>query len=242
MIEHVSATTATAAEQPRMKVLVADDDAASCRFLCDALRSLGVLAKPSHDGLSALAAARTEKFGLLLLDCRMPGAGAMQVLAALRDDPHAASSKAAAIATSADMTPTDRHMLLDAGFAKVLLKPCTVTDLRVMLAPFGVDAGVVLDDRAALDSSGDAATMQALRSLLRAELIQLNTDLDTLEHDHTALAERLHRLRSSCGFCGAAALSQQTMLLQAQLKSGAAPVSLEPFQLAMQATLDALPA
>lgn len=239
---HASATTVTAPEQPRKKVLVADDDAASCRFLCDALRSLGVLAKPSHDGFSALAAARAEKFDLLLLDCRMPGAGAMQVLAALRDDPHAASGQAAAVATSADMTSADRQALLDAGFARVLLKPCTMADLAAMLKLSGVDAGVVLDDRVALESSGDAATMQALRGLLRAELIQLSSDLERLERDHAALADRLHRLRSSCGFCGAAVLSQQTMLLQAQLKNEGAAVSLAPFQQAVQATLDALPA
>jgi two-component system OmpR family response regulator len=240
MPDHAYAKVLDLAQPRSPRVLVADDDAASCRFLCDALRSLGMLARPSHDGFSALGMARAEKFDLLLLDCRMPGAGARQILASLREEAHAASTEAVAVATSADMTATDRQALLTAGFARILLKPCTVADLEALLRQLDIGTRVVLDDRAGLDSSGDAATMQALRGLLHAELVQLIADLDMLENDRAALAERLHRLRSSCGFCGAAALSQQTVLLQGQLASDAASASLQPFRAAVQATLVAL--
>lgn len=241
MPDHAYATPLPAIRQLRSRVLVADDDAASCRFLCDALVSLGVNPQPSHDGLSALARARAERFDLLLLDCRMPGAGALKVLASLRNEPAAASGRAVAVATSADVTAADRQALLGAGFAQILIKPCTVADLKNVLELIDGRASCVLDDRAALDCSGDAATMQALRGLMRAELIQLSGDLHRLATDHAALAERLHRLRSSCGFCGAAALSQQTVLLQRQLQHDPASMSLELFRQTVQATLEALP-
>lgn len=241
MPDHPRATATESSRPHPARVLVADDDAASCRFLCDALRSLGVVAHPMQDGSAALALARAERFDLLLLDCRMPGAGARQILSALRDDPHAASAQTVAVASSADITTADEVALRQAGFAGVLLKPCKVADLAAVLELLVDGSGCLLDDGAAIDSSGSAATMLALRGLLRAELLQLGADLEALKADRHALGERLHRLRSSCGFCGAAALSRQTVLLQGQLNNQGTPVTLEPFRHAMQATLDALP-
>ncbi|GGY19514.1 hypothetical protein GCM10008098_09800 [Rhodanobacter panaciterrae] len=229
------------ATQPR--VLVADDDPGSCRFLCDGLRSLGAQAETCTDGMAALERARSETFDLLLLDCRMPGAGALQILGSLRDDAQAGSADSIAVATTAELGPGDRQPLLDAGFSEILLKPCGLADLRRMLAlvqPDRFDA-CVLDDRAALSTSGDATTMRALRLLLREELALLHQELDSLSQDPAGFSERLHRLRSSCGFCGAASLSSQTILLQQQLSHhGATPAALARFRKALLATLQAL--
>ncbi len=225
------------------RVLVADDDPGSCRFLCDALGSMGARAEACMDGMVALQRARTESFDLLLLDCRMPGAGALQILAALREDAQARSAESIAVATTAELAPGGHKSLLDAGFSEILLKPCGLAELRRVLAlvqPDRHDAGL-LDDHAALTTTGDATTMRALRLLLREELALLYQELDALSPDRTGFSERLHRLRSSCGFCGAAALSAQTMLLQRQLEQGAAmPVALARFRRALLATLQAL--
>jgi CheY-like chemotaxis protein len=225
------------------RVLVADDDPGSCRFLCDGLRSLGAQAESCTDGLAALERARTEAFDLLLLDCRMPGAGALQILDLLRDDAQARSVDSVAVATTAELEPGDRQPLLAAGFSEILLKPCGLADLRRMLAlvqPDRFDA-CVLDDRVALSTSGDATTMRALRLLLREELALLHQELDALSRDRDGFSERLHRLRSACGFCGATALSSQTILLQQQLSyHGATPAALARFRKALLATLQAL--
>jgi CheY-like chemotaxis protein len=225
------------------RVLVADDDPGSCRFLCDGLRSLGAQAEACTDGMAALERVRSETFDLLLLDCRMPGAGALQILGLLRDDAQACSADSVAVATTAELAPGDRQPLLAAGFSEILIKPCALADLRRMLAlvqPDRLDA-CVLDDRAALNTSGDAITMRALRLLLREELALLHQELDSLSRDPVDFSERLHRLRSSCGFCGAAALSSQTILLQQQLSQhGATPAALARFRKALQATLQAL--
>jgi HPt (histidine-containing phosphotransfer) domain-containing protein len=83
--------------------------------------------------------------------------------------------------------------------------------------------------------------MQALRLLLREELALLHQELDSLSQDHAGFGERLHRLRSSCGFCGAAALSSQTILLQQQLSQhGATSAALARFRKVLLATLRAL--
>jgi len=118
----------------------------------------------------------------------------------------------------------------------------TKDDLRRVLALAQAGSpSCVLDDGAALHSSGDTTTMRALRLLLREELTLLQHDLDELSRDGTAFADRLHRLRSSCGFCGATALANQTIQLQQQLSSrDTAPAALHRFRSALQATLQAL--
>lgn len=224
------------------RVLVADDDPGSCRFLGDGLRSLGATVDICVNGEAALTRARTERFDLLLLDCRMPDSGAMHILTCLRRDAQAGSADSVAVATSAELTPDDRRRLLAASFSEVLLKPCTLDDLqRVLALAHGPEADGVLDDGAALSSSGDAATMRALRLLLREELAQLQRELDGLARDPAAFGERLHRLRSSCGFCGAGALARQAVLMQQQLtRDGATPAAVGRFRSAIRATLRAL--
>lgn len=225
------------------RVLVAEDDPASLRFLCDGLTSIGAKTRAHADGAAALACARAEHFDLLLLDCRMPNAGALEILAALRGDTNARSRESFAVASSAEITVTDRDQLLTAGFGEVLLKPCTLNDLKRLLAlaqPSDASA-FTLDDHAALVSTGDVGTMQALRQLLRAELVTLQQELSELNDDRARFNDRLHRLRSSCGFCGASALATQAAALQKQLTgTDNAPVSLAHFRKTLQATLDAL--
>jgi len=227
-----------------VRVLVADDDASSRLFLAEALRSLGLEADACHDGPSAIAMARRQVFDLLLLDCRMPGAGAEEVLTTLRNDPQARSTDCTAVATSAEMSLTERQRLLAAEFSEVLQKPCNLADLRRILALVlaGANTAPLLDDALALATMGDTEVVKAMRVLLRVELAALYQDLDELLEDTATLAERLHRLRSSCGFCGAAALGAQATVLQRHLKLGhrgsLAPLS--RFRRSLLSTIEAL--
>ena len=233
------------ANPPFVRVMVADDDPSSCRFFADGMRSLGAQVEVVTDGLSALERARAEAFDLLLLDCRMPGGGALQILTLLRNDALASSAESLAVATTAWLEPRDRQPLLAAGFSEILIKPCGLANLRRVLAQVqpGRHDAPILDDQAALIATGEETTMRALRQLLRDELTQLDQDLDQLSHDSASFSERLHRLRSSCGFCGATALSTQAVLLQRQLElHDAPPASLARFHKALLATLRALDA
>ena len=242
MSERPETTPFHAATPTHPRILVADDDPGSCRYLGDGLRSLGATVETCVDGETALARARAENFDLLLLDCHMPDGGALRILTQLRGDTQARSAESVAVATSAELAPVDRRQLLGAGFSEVLLKPCTLADLQHVLSLAHADPqDCVLDDGAALYSSGDPATMRALRGLLRDELALLQRELDSLSQDVAAFADRLHRLRSSCGFCGATALAQRTVLMQQQLsRDGSTPAALASFRKAIQATLLAL--
>jgi len=229
---------------PPPNVLVADDDEASRRFLHDALQALGARVIGCSDGPEALRAASIESFDLLLLDCRMPGSGAREVLAALRADRAAASRGGVAVATTAELALPLRAELLAEGFGDILIKPCRVDDLRrvMSLTPAYMRRLPVLDDTAALLASGDSTTMAALRQLLQQELLVLCNELEQLSEDAVGLRERLHRLRSSCGFCGTTALSAQVVSLQQQLTSRPAMVdqAMTHFRSVLIETLEAL--
>jgi CheY-like chemotaxis protein len=226
------------------QLLVADDDPSTREFLRGALAAMGFVVTLADDGAQALALARARRFDALLLDCRMPSSGAIDVLVALHRDPAAASRDAVAMATSAEMPADLRQTLRDAGFACVIEKPCRIASLANALgATLGVACDApLLDDEEALLATGDAATMQALRSLFRDELVQLMPELDSLANDPASLVERMHRLRSACGFCGATRLAAQAKALQEHLMETrwASPVALRRFRSELDLTLAAL--
>jgi two-component system, OmpR family, response regulator len=229
---------------PAAHVLVADDDAISLSFLGDALHQLGARVTLSPDGGSALEQARTVAFDLLILDCRMPDTGAASVLARLRGEPEALSACSPAVASSAELDANEQRTLLAAGFHGVLLKPCTLKDLQVILSlamPHRQHLPV-LDDGLALSASGSPAVVQALRGLFYQELVTIDRELDELSRDTCVLEARLHKLRSSCGFCGAASLSEHIACLQTHLKLAhqGAMLPLSEFRQSLRLTMAAL--
>lgn len=232
---------------PGPLVLLAEDDDTSRHFLAEALRQLGCRVEACADGGAALRLAADRRFDLLLMDCRMPGAGAMQVLGQLRDNPQAASRTTVAIATSAELDDRLHEELRQSGFVAALAKPLSLQALESALAPVlpvpPVATGdATLDDVAALRSSGNTETMRALRSLFDDELRRLMQDLDALARQPTEFGERLHRLLASCGFCGATALARQTASLKRRLADGGVVDDdvLAAFRTAVAATLKGL--
>jgi len=175
------------------------------------------------DGAEALARGQEHRFDLLLLDLAMPGLGGIEVLARLRVDAGAASRRSPALATSADLSAAQQRWLRQHGFAGAVGKPVALEALLQALAAYrdGVIGEVrepsaplyrtgvgLLDDDAALIACGDRAVVAGLRRIFHAELVAFPAELEVLLRldGEMALRDRLHRLRSSCGFCGAAGL------------------------------------
>lgn len=231
-------------QDTKRQLLVADDDPSTRQFLSGALAGHGYAVTLVQDGAEALEMARATRFDALLLDCRMPRAGAIEVLSTLRQEPAAASHAATALATSAEVPASLRTELLNAGFVGVIEKPCRIASLvEALAATLGIEGELrILDDDAGLTAAGDPNTMQALRQLLRAELVELSAALAPLAKDPAELVERLHRLRSACGFCGAARLGAQAKVLQGHVRETRVviPEALARFEAELGATLTAL--
>jgi len=208
------------------RVLIVDDDPVSLHFLASAMGGLDCNVVAVGAGAEALTAARWAAFDLLLLDRRLPDMNGAQLLAALRT----AGVGAPAVATSAEVDREIDTQLRLAGFVDVLAKPLTLDTLRQRLQPLlaSPDASALkLDDvldnasaRAAIGS--DAEALRALRSLFAVELNEIEREWahaqDTIDQ------ERLHRLRASCGFCGAVALGAAAKRLEDALRSNSPDV------------------
>ena len=225
------------------RVLLAEDDPVSASFLTEALQALGLEVQWCADGAGALALAREEAFALLLLDCRLPGMGAKDIVTALRSDGKAASRHAPVLASSADLGPGLERELLTAGCQCVLAKPLRLEDLeRSLQACLAAHSLALIDDRAGLQASGSTRNLQALRGLFLAELEALSLELSRLAGEPQALYERLHRLRASCGFCGAKALAEacRQLGMQAGISGPGRTGALEAFRRPLAATIEAL--
>ena len=219
------------------KILLAEDDPASGRFLSTAMEALGCRVVCLADGLAALHAATSQRFDLLVLDRRLPQLDGVSLLLQLRDHVGAASRMAPAIATSAEWDDVQRQAMRGAGFAGMLQKPCTASQLQHMLEThLDFRALPVCLDGAALRAAGGAANLAALRRLFAEELSTLDNELPALCEDRSRLVERLHRLCASAGFCGAPALGAACRQWLAMLRDDQrSDEGREPFEEALAA-------
>jgi class 3 adenylate cyclase len=78
-------------------ILVAEDQEAIRKLLCEQLRAQGHDVVPARDGVEALSLLRERCFDLLLTDLEMPGMNGLQVLDQLKCDPRLASIPAIVI-------------------------------------------------------------------------------------------------------------------------------------------------
>jgi len=244
------------------RLLLAEDDPVSRSFLAQALAPGHVL-QVAADGPSALQLALAERFDLLLLDVNLPGLRGPELLALLRADPGASSQCSPALALTADVDPSTRRTLRDAGFADVLGKPVSIPVLRETVR--GLLRGVPMpsavtraddrarreaelpdwDEAAALRSAnGDPAIVAALRQLLLAELAGQSRRIvaAVAAGDAGVARDELHRLRAASGFCGASRLAACVDRLAFALANASADiagpsrtVALQQFEQAVQA-------
>lgn len=195
------------------RILVADDNPLSLRFLVAVLAVPGIECSEAADGNAAVELALARRHDLLLFDARMPGCNGVEALARIRaqDGP---SRDAIAIATTADDTTAAHAELLARGFSQVLAKPIGADALldavrRRLPNAVAEEPPAWIDQTQALRvAGGDPAIAVALRSLLAQELEALPEELQrfTQQGDAEALRERLHRLDASAGICGVPSL------------------------------------
>jgi two-component system CheB/CheR fusion protein len=123
---------ARAAEPPRTRVLVVEDNrdaAASMRML---LEYLGHSVRVAHDGATALEAARAEAPELILIDIGLPDMDGYELARRMREEP--ALQSAYLVALTGYAGEKDRQRARAAGFARHLVKPVAFETLRELFA------------------------------------------------------------------------------------------------------------
>lgn len=112
-----------------MKVLVADDDRAIRESLTTALELNGYQVTACKDGVEALAAFRTDRPDVLVLDVMMPGVDGLGVCRVLR----AEGDRTPILMLTARVETADRVAGLDAGADDYVPKPYDIDEVLARL-------------------------------------------------------------------------------------------------------------
>lgn len=105
-------------------ILVVDDEPKIIRLARDYLEGSGFRVLPAMDGNTALAAARTDKPDLVVLDLNLPGMDGLDVCRALRRE-----SSVPIIMLTARADETDRLIGLELGADDYIVKPFSPREL-----------------------------------------------------------------------------------------------------------------
>jgi PAS domain S-box-containing protein len=117
---------------PLRRVLVVDDNHDAADSLGLLLQFLGADVMVVHDGHAALAAIKTFKPAVVLLDLGMPGMNGLEVARRMREDPEARGITLVALTGWGQRE--DRRRTSEAGFDYHLVKPADVGMLQSILS------------------------------------------------------------------------------------------------------------
>lgn len=143
----------------RLRVLVVEDNAINRRLIERQLERLGCPFASAADGRTALEMLRSEDYGLVLLDCQMPGLDGYATAAEIRAQ-EGGKRRAPIVAITANATEEDRRRCLEVGMDDFVPKPIDLESLFATLErwdrPFdetalGVFASVAADAPGALE-------------------------------------------------------------------------------------------
>ena len=129
------ARSATAPDEPNLKILVVDDNVDAARTLMMFLQACGHRCEVAHDGQQALLIAQRQQPQVFILDIGLPGMDGRQLARQLRQDP--ASRGARILALSGYAQPQEQEAALAAGFDHYLVKPVDVEQLLGLLKGSG---------------------------------------------------------------------------------------------------------
>jgi len=117
--------------EPALKILYIEDDAANFELVARVLRATGryeVIG--ASDGAAGLELVRTEKPALVLVDLDVPAINGFEVTRQIKASDAAEISKIPVVAISANVLTNERELALDAGCADFIEKPLDIRQFR----------------------------------------------------------------------------------------------------------------
>jgi two-component system, sensor histidine kinase and response regulator len=149
----------------RGRVLVVEDNVLNQVVAVGILNRLGCDADVVDNGRDAVAAATGGAYGLVLMDCRLPGLDGYQAAAEIRRR-EGAGRRVPIVAMTASASQHDRQRCLAAGMDDYVAKPVLVGDVDAVLARWLPDAA----------ASGAAPATEVIDRDRLAALMELDQD------------------------------------------------------------------
>lgn len=197
------------ARRDGMRILVVDDNQINRRLLQRQLERLGCPSIAAESGPAALEALGAARFGLVLLDCQMPGLDgyATAVEIRLRE---AGRRRTPIVAITANATKEVRKRCEDVGMDDFVPKPATLRDLAAVIErwdlPFDETALSVFASVAA-DSERGLATL--LADFVADARARLDAAHEALSHDgFDACRREAHAIKGAAAAVGARGLAE----------------------------------
>ena len=199
----------------RLRVLVIEDNATNRRLTARQLERLGCPAEAIPDGNSALARLREREFGLVLMDCQMPGLDGWETTLALRGM-EAGRRRVPVVAFTANTAGIDRRRATEVGMDDFLPKPVTLEALAAALdrwdQPYDETA---LASYLALAGDGPSSRARLLGEFLDDASARLSGCRDALARgDRATAAREAHTLKGAAAAVGARGLRELALRLE----------------------------
>lgn len=268
----VEAQTSSGAAQPSMKqrsnparvgtVLVCDDNPVNRMVLQAFLQQLGIPCQVAVDGHACLRAVTEARFGVVLLDIRMPGLDGYDVARRIRllnvEQPRL-------VAVTASAEPDEEKSVLEAGMDALLTKPFGVEQLDAVLGGLYDEAGAPMEATTPASGAGvvtegpppllggRAATVfgrgddfrHPLRKAYAANCRATRQQLDEAigASDVASCCDLLHGLKGASAMLGLERMARLSAALERRAKEQgvvAARGGLEELDVTIAATLEAL--
>ncbi|MFZ4580435.1 MAG: ATP-binding protein [Myxococcota bacterium] len=211
--------------EPRLRVLVAEDNPVNTNLIVAVLTRLGCHVDTAGNGIEALQALESVGCDVVLMDCEMPLMDGYEATQRIRALPVARGGKVPIIAMTAHALTEDRDRCLAFGMDDYLSKPLQFDKLHELLANLasalpphrhthrqvsaGTEAqsGVNLAKLAELDVLDPDGTSGLVVDLMRLVVADMPRDLrslqDALNHqDYLEIRRVCHRMTSSAAQFG----------------------------------------
>jgi PAS domain S-box-containing protein len=222
----------TLPEQPKLRLLVVDDNAINRDLLHAMLERLGHRVTLATGGQEAVDLAAAERFDGILMDISMPGMNGIDATQAILagDGPN---RKTPVVAVTAHALPNDRDQFQAAGMSGYLLKPLDTKALRVALTSLNSSetATQAQTNMSALDAVlNDTQTHELLELLGREKFrerigtltLHVKDQLPQLEQAETLgrLQTHSHAMAGMCGMLGAEKMHGVLSQIETACKEG----------------------
>ena len=233
-----SARLIDASDARGQRILLVDDSQTNRLLGISILKKMGYGCDAVENGQQAVDGAREGKYGLVLMDIRMPGMDGFEATAQIRSLPEPARS-VPIVAMTAHVNAEDRQLCLESGMDDHVSKPVDRRILSSVLwrllgppdadgggsAPEGAEAGAAdatLVDNATLEQLRDDAGPALVSELIASFMTETDERLPRMQvamdsGDLNAVAAEAHAMKSSSGTFGALRLQ----LLVERLESAA---------------------